>query len=306
VNNCGESITNGQVTATFSNGDPPLALNLDPATGLYAGAWTPQTASGQVAITATVTAPGFSSATSTVTGEVLANPAPLLAPGGTLHVYNPLLGGAVGQGTILQIFGSNLSASAMQATMAPLPTALGGTSVTIGGIAAPLYYASPNQIDAQLPYELVPGNSYQVFVNNNGAIGVPNAIQIAAATPGVAASASGQIIAQHANYSLVSETSPAVPGQYLVIYLSGLGLTNHAVADGAAAPNSPLSNPLVAPTLTLNGTGIPISFAGLTPSAVGLYQINFQVPPGTPNGNWQLVVSQGGQSSNPVILPVHN
>jgi uncharacterized protein (TIGR03437 family) len=306
VNNCGESITNGQVTATFSNGDPPLALNLDPSTGLYAGTWTPQTASGQVAIAATATAPGFTYTTSTVIGEVLANPVPLLAPGGTLHVYNPLVGGAIGQGTILQIYGSNLSPSAMQATMAPLPTALGGTSVTIGGIAAPLYYVSPNQIDAQLPYELVPGNSYQVFVGNNGAIGVPNAIQIAAATPGVAAFPSGQIIAQHANYSLVSETSPAVPGEYLVIYLSGLGLTNHAVADGAAAPNSPLANPLVAPTLTLNGTGIPISFAGLTPSAVGLYQINFQVPPGTPNGNWQLVVSQGGQSSNPVILPVHN
>ncbi len=129
-----------------------------------------------------------------------------------------------------------------------------------------------------------------------------------AATPGIAAFATGQIVAQHGDYSLVSETSPAKPGEYLVIYLSGLGLTGVPVADGAASPdpaNLQLLSPLIAPTLSLNGTSIPIYFSGLSPGYVGLYQMNFQVPAGTPNGDAQLVVSQSGQSSNATILPVH-
>ncbi len=82
----------------------------------------------------------------------------------------PQVGAALGQGTILQIYGSNMGASPMVPSQVPLPTTLGGTSVIIGGIPAPLYYVSAGQIDAQLPMELTPGNNYQVIVNANGAL----------------------------------------------------------------------------------------------------------------------------------------
>ena len=110
-----------------------------------------------------------------------------------------------------------------------------------------------------------------MVVNANGQLSTANTIQVTGATPGIAAFASGQIVAQHQDYSLVSETSPAAPGEYLVIYLSGLGQTGVTVADGAAAPapsNLQLLSPLIAPTLTLNGTSIPIYFAGLSPGYV--------------------------------------
>jgi uncharacterized protein (TIGR03437 family) len=310
VNDCGASVGNGQVVATFSNGDPPLALGLvNGGTGLYSGTWTPRTTSGQVTVTATATAPGFSATAAKITGQVVANTAPLLAAGGTLHIYDPLVGAAIGQGTILQIYGTGLGASPAVATTVPLTTTINGTSVLIGGIPAPLYFVSAGQVDAQLPYELTAGNSYAVVVNANGQLSTANTIQVTGATPGIAAFASGQIVAQHQDYSLVSETSPAAPGEYLVIYLSGLGQTGVTVADGAAAPapsNLQLLSPLIAPTLTLNGTSIPIYFAGLSPGYVGLYQMNFQVPAGTPNGDMQLVVTQGGTASNSTILPVHN
>ncbi len=202
-----------------------------------------------------------------------------------------------------------MSASPSVATAVPLTTKLNGTQVIIGGIPAPLYFVSPGQIDALLPSELTPGNNYQVVVNANGALSTPTSIQVSSATPGIAAFASGQIVAQHGDYSLVSEASPAKPGEYLVIYLAGLGQTGVTVADGAPSPlpsDLTLLSPLVAPTLTLNGAGIPIYFSGLTPGYVGLYQMNFQVPPGMPSGDLQLVVSQGGQPSNSTVLPVHN
>src|SRR6201999_751953 len=49
LDDCGNSIVNGQVVATFSNGDPPLPLALaDMNSGLYAGTWTPRHASSQI------------------------------------------------------------------------------------------------------------------------------------------------------------------------------------------------------------------------------------------------------------------
>ncbi len=297
VNDCGSAVGNGQVVATFSNGDPPLALGLvNAGTGVYSGTLTPQTTSGQVTVTATAVAPGFTPAAALINGEVVANTAPLLAAGGTLHIYDPLVGAAIGQGTILQIYGSGLGASPAVATSVPLTTTINGTSVVIGGIPAALYFVSAGQIDAQLPYELTPGGTYNVIVNANGALSTANTIQVTTATPGIAAFASGQIVAQHQDYSLVTETSPAAPGEYLVIYLSGLGLTGVTVPDGAASPdpsNLQLLSPQVAPTLTLNGTSIPIYFSGLSPGYVGLLSDELSsVPATTPNGDMQLVVSQ--------------
>jgi uncharacterized protein (TIGR03437 family) len=307
LQDCGAAVGNAQVTATFSNGDPPLALNLvDPSSGLYAGTWTPQSASPQVTVTATAAAPGFSTSTAQATGQIAWNAAPFLTPGGAVHIYDPLIGGALAPGTILSIYGSNLAPAAVPNTAPSLGMTLGGTSVAIGGVLAPLYYVSPTQIDAELPVELVPGGQYEVIVNSAGALSTAGSIQVIAAAPGIAAFPNGQIIAQHLDYSLVSSASPAKPGEYIVFYLAGLGLTDTSVADGAASPLNPLAHPLIAPVLTLNGSNTPIAFAGLTPNFVGLYQINFQVPLNTPNGNIILAVSQSGAASNSTVLPVHN
>jgi adhesin/invasin len=307
LQDCGAPVGNAQVIARFSNGDPPLPLQLvDVSSGLYAGTWTPRSASPQVTVTATVTATGFNAATAQITGLVGTNGNPLLATGGVVHIYNPLLGGAVAPGTIVAIYGSNLAAQPVTDSGAPLPAKLGGTSVTIGGIPAPLYYVSPTQIDAQVPFELLPGNQYQVIVNSAGAQSTPASLHISAAAPGILALPNGQVVAQHADYSLVTTASPAKQGEFLVIYLAGMGITDGAIADGAASPSSPLAQPSVPPVLTLNDSRIPVYFAGLTPGFVGLYQMNFQVPTNTVNGNVQLVVSQGSVASNSTFLPVQN
>jgi len=74
LNNCGGTISNGQIVATFSNGDPPLALNLaDVRSGLYAGTWTPRKTSSQVSISARASAPGFPAVTAQLAGAVTPN-----------------------------------------------------------------------------------------------------------------------------------------------------------------------------------------------------------------------------------------
>ena len=86
-----------------------------------------------------------------------------------------------------------------------------------------------------------------------------------------------------------------------------MGPTTVPVASGAVSPSSPLAKTTDAPTVTLNGETISnIPFSGLTPTVVGLYQIDLQVPADAPNGDLTLAVTQAGFQGPPVILPVHN
>jgi uncharacterized protein (TIGR03437 family) len=302
---CGSVVNNGQIVATFSNGDPPLALPLaNPSQGLYSGTWSPASPSSQVTINVTASAPNFAAATSPISGAVAPNAVPLLTPHGTLHSFDPLVGAALAPGTIVEIFGQNLASATATSNTVPLLNTMSGSSVIIGGMQAPLYYVSPGQIDAQIPFELQSGQQYQIIVTANGALTTPQPIQLSAATPGLAAGPDGTLIAQHASDgSLVSQTSPARGGEYLVAYLAGLGGTTVPVASGTASPSSPLALPSNTLALTINGAQSPIYFAGLTPGLVGLYQMNFQVPTGLPAGNITIVVSQNGQPSNQTIIP---
>jgi uncharacterized protein (TIGR03437 family) len=123
-------------------------------------------------------------------------------------------------------------------------------------------------------------------------------------SPALASLPTGTIIAEHADYSLVTTDSPAKPGETILIYLSGLGATDTPVTSGAASPFSPLAHALTAPSVLLNGQSAPVAFYGLSPGMVGLYQINFQVPLETASGDLPLVVNQSGAASNTAVLPV--
>ncbi len=306
LNDCGKAVTNGQVVATFSNGDAPLALSLaNPGSGLYTGTWTPHNAAQQLTITARATATGFAAVTAPLIGAVVPNAAPTVTPNGTVHPYNPQIGGALAPGTIVAIYGSNMASTATQPTTTPLPTLVNGTRVLIGGIPAPLFYVSGSQINAQIPFELDPAKPSQILVNANGAVSVPQPLQLAAATPGLDAFGDATLVAVHlATGALVSQAAPAKTGEFIVMFLLGMGPTDNPVTTGDSSPTSTLNRPLSAPTLTLGGAEAPFAFAGLTPGLVGLYQINLQIPDVPVDGNLVLTVSQNGVVSNTTVLPV--
>jgi uncharacterized protein (TIGR03437 family) len=301
---CGDPVPNASVVASFSNGDAPIALPLsDSKQAVYSATWNPHGTSNQVTVTARASAPNLQAATAQIVGAVSSNQVPILYQHGTIHNMNPQAGAPLAPGTIVQIYGSGLAPETTQTSL-PLPTNVNGTIVLIGGIAAPLYYVSDGQINAQLPLQLTAGKQYQILISANGALTLPDTLDIEPVTPGVAATSSGQFIAQHANGSYVTAASPAQPGEILTIYLAGMGLTDGAITTGEVAPSTPLAHPLVQPVVTVNGESAQIAFAGLTPQAVGLYQINFTVPADTTAGNATLVVSQGTVQSNSGTLPV--
>jgi uncharacterized protein (TIGR03437 family) len=290
--------------AEFSNGDPPLSLNLsDNKAAIYSSTWTPTHAATQLRVTANASASGLPPASTQILGAVNENVAPILAKNGTLHNLYPQPGAPLAPGTIVQIFGSGLAVTT-GSTNVPLPTVLNGTSVLIGGELAPLYFVSSGQINAQIPVDLLPGQEYQVLVVANNAYTTPDAIHIAPVTPGIARLANGQVIAQHADFSLVTEDAPAKPGEFLVAYLAGMGLTDNPVGTGAEAPSSPLAAVNASASVAVDGKAAPVLFAGLTPGFIGLYQINFQVPADAPTGDRKLEIFQGGMAANISVLPV--
>jgi len=277
---------------------------------LYVGTWTPRSTGSQVTITARASAPGFAAVTAQIAGAVVPNAAPVIAPNGTLHAFTPQLGAPLAPGTWVAIYGSGLATQTVVNSALPFPTSLGGTSVIIGGIEAPLLFVSTGQVNALIPFELTAGQTYQVIVSNNDALSTPESIQSTIVTPGVANYASGFAEAEHAaDGSLITAASPAKPGEYIVVYLVGMGPTAVPVVSGVASPSNPLDTTLTAdaPTITLNNEPVPVVlFSGLTPTAVGLYQIDLQVPLNAPNGDLTLVVNQPGFPGQPVVLPVHN
>ncbi len=313
VDDCGNLISNGLVNAAFSNGDPDITL--EPlGQGRYAATWMPGHASGPLANgVVTVALRGFAPplpvASSAVIGTVANDIGPALNANGVLNNLNPQPGSPVAPGTVVQIYGTAFTTAGTTGSGSlvngQLVTTLNGVSVSVGGVPAPLYYVSSGQINAQLPLELQAGQQYQMLVNVNGFYSNPVTISTTAAQPGLASFADGTVIAQDTSYNLITADNPAHAGEVIILYATGMGATNPAVATGAVAPGPPqLANLTVTPQVAIGNANAKILFAGLSPGSVGLYQMDVQIPDGVASGSLPLVVTQGGVASNSVTVPV--
>jgi uncharacterized protein (TIGR03437 family) len=311
-------VTNGNVVASFSNGDPPLNLVGD-SLGNYSSTWQAGSVNATMVVVLNATAGTLQPATAKLYGGIAPNqtPPPTIAPGGTLNNLNPVLGAPLAPGTIAQVYGSGLSASTVAPSVVPLRTSINNTFALVGPVQAPLYFLSSGQINLQIPNEATATQQLPIVLSVNNALTLPQMLNIVPGAPGVLSLDDGptkpyiqngaHIVAQHSSdFSLVSSSNPAKPGEYLIMYLVGMGATNPSVPSGAETPYPPLHNATVQPTVTVGSQPATVAFAGLSPYFVGLYQINFQVPTGAASGELEVDVKQNGVSANPTLLPVSN
>ncbi len=230
---------------------------------------------------------------------------PVVPQTGVVHAAS-FLPGAASRGSIISILGVNLAATTAGATSLPLPTGLAGASVEIGGLAAPLYFVSPTQINAQVPMELG-ATEVSLIVRNGASSSDPVTIVARPASPGIFTQdgdGSGPGVITHAATNfLVTPDRPASAGEVVQIYATGLGLVSPPVASGSPAPAEPLSRTVSLVTVTMNGTPAPISFSGLAPGLAGVYRVDAQVPAGI-RGTATVVVSVDGIASNGATMEV--
>jgi uncharacterized protein (TIGR03437 family) len=195
------------------------------------------------------------------------DPAPPAAQPGVPRidgVYNAAgfeWGNAVAPGEIVTLLGAELAASTATAPGAPLPVSLSDVSVSVGGIPAPLYYVSPGQINLQVPTSLPLGIADLAVTRGTNA--THRSLGVFSFRPGIFFVNGVPAITHASDFSLVTASNPAHPGEYLAIFCSGLGATTPSGGEFISAGGS---------------AEIYFQYAGLVPGSIGLYQINFQLP----------------------------
>jgi uncharacterized protein (TIGR03437 family) len=243
-----------------------------------------------------------------VAAPALTGPGVFLNPQGVVNAgsWAPFTAGIV-PGEFIALVGSGLAPDGLPVTSSiPFPTTLGPVQVMINGIAAPIYYATPTLIEAIVPYG-VTGSVAQIQVINNGNTSNTVTTFVGLTAPGVFTqnqNGLGYGSIQHSDYSLVTSAHPAQPGETLFVYLTGLGAVSPAVSDGAAAPSGQLSSAANTITVDIGGQSATVSFAGLVPGAVSLYQLNVQVPANATTGDNPLAISGPDSYSVEAMIPV--
>ena len=209
----------------------------------------------------------------------------------------------ISPGMLATIAGSNLATSTGSDTTLPLLTSFGEATVTVNGKAAPILYASPSQINFQVPWGTAVGNA-TVIVSVDGTPSSSATVPVTSAAPGIFFNSSGAAIAQNHDFSLNTPANPAHAGSYLIAYLTGSGPVTPAVADGAATPSTGLVQPTSSISVTIGGAPATVLGSALTPGFVSLLQLNITVPSGLAAGSYPMIVTIGGQVSNSATVSI--
>jgi uncharacterized protein (TIGR03437 family) len=211
--------------------------------------------------------------------------------------YQPITA-SLALGELITLYGTGLSDVTQSTTGGEaFPTTLGGVSVTMDGFKCPIFYVSPTQLSVIVPFELAAVRSVyaNIQVTNNGT--TSNVVQMyyQDTAPGAFSQTQNGIgfaAAEHADSGQLLDTgNPALPGEYISFYMTGLGIVTPPVPGGAVGPTGPFSTVDVWTndeltvqfndygTNSIGNQGV-IQFAGLAPGLAGLYQVNVQVPSG--------------------------
>jgi uncharacterized protein (TIGR03437 family) len=220
----------------------------------------------------------------------------------------------VAPGSIAAVFGTSMtSVNEASAGAVPLPDELGGATLSIDGFNTPQFFASRNQLNVQIPWELPVGAENATLIQGTGS--ATAVVQVVPYLPGIFTadgSGSGQGIVVHSSSGSLAapsgvygSSSPASKGENLVIYATGLGPVSPPASTGAASSTDPPSETTTSPSVSVGGVPAVVTFSGLTPGLVGLNQVNFIVPDNAPSGNAvPLALTIGNVTANPVTISI--
>lgn len=205
----------------------------------------------------------------------------------------------VAPGSLISVIGTNLNPTNVATQAIPLPTAIGESCLTVNGSAIPMFFASPAQINAQLPVHITGRVAMTLYTP--GGVSDDYLLNLQPAAPAIFHSGTAgplsaiPVVVKAANQQLVTPSNPIHFGDEITIYATGLGATSPEVEAGDPAPSSPLAVAVLGPDVQLGGVPLAVSYAGLAPGQVGVYQINARAPAKTPVGtDVPLTVTQGG------------
>jgi minor extracellular serine protease Vpr len=296
VDAAGVPVSGAPVTWTARNGGAIVAA--DSATDQY-GIATAQPQLGTQPGTYSFTA--VSGTRYTFSGY--ARPVPTMSSSGVANAASGDATKPVAPGSYISIFGSGLSDFTDGAQTSRLPLSIDLATVSFDvpsarlSVPGHLTYASPNQVNVQVPWELQGQSAAQVKVTIDYSNGNVVTVPLADYSPAFFEIGTGVAAALDSNFQVIGASNPAKRGQTVQLYANGLGPVTNQPASGDPAPASPLAMTKSQPVVSIGGQQAAISFSGLAPGFAGLYQINVTVPQNLTPGNQPITVSIGGQTS---------
>lgn len=243
---------------------------------------------------------------------------PAVAEGGVLNAASFTKGQPVSAGSLVSIFGSELASGLAQADSVPLSTSLANVGVTFNGVPAPLQFVSAGQINAQMPWDVLPAGINtgvaNVVVTRNGVASASVMIQIGPSTPGIFSipPGAGYAIAINPDGSLAAPSGsiPGYPahaakiGDALIVLATGLGAVDAPLANGAASADK-LRRVVNTPGVFIGGQAAQVAFAGLSPQFPGVNQLNLTVPDVTAGNSLPIQLEVAGtRTTDQVIMAV--
>ena len=241
---------------------------------------------------------------------------PRINPGGVVTAagFLPI---PLAPGSIASVFGRDMAASIELLGGLPLPTNSGGAALVIGdGLQVPIFFAAPQQMNVQIPWEVASDAEVELRVRLGEKTSEAVAIALAEHSPAIftlpnVRAGQGAILVANtagmvaAPLGSVPGARPVRKGGLLEIYATGLGPVSNGPESGGAAPAFPLAVTETQPIVTIGGVVARVLFSGLAVGTVGLNQINVSVAEETPSGDAvSVVVRIGGLESAPVLIAV--
>ncbi len=225
---------------------------------------------------------------------------------GNAATYSNAIANAVAPGSFVSIYGERFAGAAAQADSATLPKSLGGLTVLVNGVPAPLFYVSPGQINFQIPFE-TPAGVATVVVTQGGGNSIASSslawIRIAAAAPGITVFGQNRAAIRNQDTTVNLPDNGAAVGSVISIYGTGIGPVTPPVGSGLPASLTELTRAILNVTATIGGKDAHVEFAGLTPGSTALAQVNVTVPALAP-GDYRVVLNVGGVLSNAPLVSV--
>jgi uncharacterized protein (TIGR03437 family) len=195
--------------------------------------------------------------------------------------------GALAPNALASIHGTGLSFVERAITAADiqageLPVMLSGTGVRVlvGGLPGHIYLASPGQVNFLVPSNLRSGE-VTVQVVRDGTAGPAVRVTLREAAPAMFQMDPVSIVASHLDYSLVSDQAPAVPGEWIILWATGLGQVTPPAVYGMLPTQAAGLQQMSGFRVLLDGVAVAperIGYAGVAPGWGGLYQINVKLP----------------------------
>jgi uncharacterized protein (TIGR03437 family) len=187
----------------------------------------------------------------------------------------------------------------------PIPDTVGDIQVLVAGVPSPVLYASPNQINFQVPGATPTGGfqEIQVVRASTGQVLASWLFSINTVSPGLFtadSSGSGQLAALNQDGTVNNGTHPAKASSYITLFGTGQGVVSGMPPDGHPTPKSGLLPTSSDIKVFINSDFVPqndIEFSGLAPGFVGLWQINVKVPANVPPGDVPVFVDLEGINS---------